>query len=172
MLKDWHKQPRPRLAAIAAGLALLGLAGCSATGKSGTSAATSENAEPAASAKGLLAKGGTTASSRYVDPALVSAASVAENAPAEQPAYGGPQEEPALAGAVMRPTGIRAGSVSIFSTPAPAAAEPMATGTVRVGAAAGRVDATAGSVFSVPAPPAAGMTPDCGTDLDGTPLNC
>ena len=159
-------------ALLALSLAIASLSGCATSGKSDGDTVAADGAEPEPSAKGLLAKGGTTASNRYVDPALVSSASVAEDASTPD-AYGVPaQEAPDLAGAVSQPTGIRAGSVSIFSAPAPVMGDATMSGTVPAHAAPGRVNATAGSVFSAPPAAAAYDGAGCGTAADGTPLSC
>lgn len=152
-------------------LAVGGLAGCATKGSTGDAAASDEQ-EPDASAEGLLAKGGTTASSGYVDPTLVSSASAAEET-ATPDVYGAQaQAAPDLAGAVSQPTGIRAGSVSIFSGTPSVAVEPATTGTVPANAGPGRVNATAGSVFSAPPAAPAYDAPSCGTTVNGAPLSC
>jgi hypothetical protein len=156
-------------ALLAVSLAIGALAGCATKATSAGDTATSDGSEPAPSAN---SKDGTTASNRYIDPALVSSASVADDTSAPD-AYGVPaQEAPDLAGAVSQPTGIRAGSVSIFSAPAPVVGEAVMTGTVPGSAAPGRVNATAGSVFSAPAPAPVYGDPACGTAADGTPVSC
>lgn len=171
MPNNWQNKRRFG-ALLAVSLAIAALAGCATKAPSAGDTATSGEPEPDPSAKGLLAKGGTTASNRYIDPALVSSASVADDTSAPD-AYGVPaQEAPDLAGAVSQPTGIRAGSVSIFSAPAPVVGEAVMTGTVPGSAAPGRVNATAGSVFSAPPPAPVYGDPACGTAADGTPVSC
>ncbi|HEV7436170.1 MAG TPA: hypothetical protein VGO22_15025 [Pseudorhizobium sp.] len=150
------------------GLITLALAGCATSAKQ-EGEGTSSEAESASSAAGARAKGGTTPSTGYVDPALVSAASVAESdSPADASLA---QPQPGFADLVAQPTGIRAGSVSIFSGSVVTNVPPPTTATLPATAAPGRVNATAGSVFSAPAPAAMPATPSCGT-IEGTPLNC
>lgn len=68
------------------------------------------------------------------------------------------------AGVVTQPTGIRAGSASIFSgNAAPATDAPAPAMT------SGGINARTGSVFSAPAQYA---SESCGTDVDGNPLSC
>lgn len=174
-----------RKRAVAAAFCVAILSGCTTAQK--TADAADEGSPPqtgtAADAKGVLAKGGTTASSRYVDP-MISAnrgqAQVGNQVPqTAQP--GAPeattgQASPSIAGLANQPTGVRAGSFSIFSSPtAPAPAPeqmpggattsaPQATGPVP---ALGRVNAASTSVFSSQRPPAT-----CGTDAAGVPLSC
>lgn len=159
----------------AAGLALLVLPGCS-TSKTPGSAADPTGDKPA-TARGQSAKGGKNTSSGYVDPALVSASSAARASATGIPVDGASDDYPgggAMAqGVVTQPTGIRAGSVSIFSGAAPASTEPAEYGTMPAATVTGRVDARTGSVFSAPAAPASQYdTQGCGTDADGNPLNC
>lgn len=71
------------------------------------------------------------------------------------------------AGVVTQPTGIRAGSASIFSgnvavaAPATDAPPPAMT--------SGGINARTGSVFSAPA---TYLSESCGTDIDRNPLSC
>jgi hypothetical protein len=154
---------------------------------------------------GLTAKGSLTANTHYVDP-LVSTAGRHQQQARQQPgtqapaaagqqlqtpppaastaaAFPPPPAAPAqsLSGLATQPTGVRAGSFSIFSSaapapsamppapPAPAAAAsqaPDATGSVPTG---GNFSATSGSVFT-PRQPLAPRT--CPTDKSGRPVNC
>ena len=157
---------------IAAGAAAIALSGCTTSGKSG-SADESAIKETAAS-KGRSANAGETASSSYTDPAVVSASSAAYDA--DGMVADGVQAAPdpdsfagdaMAAGVVTQPTGIRAGSASIFSgsvaVAAPATDAPAP-------AMAGRgINARTGSVFSAPAQY---PSESCGTDIDGNPLSC
>ncbi|MCJ8518291.1 hypothetical protein ABID21_001400 [Pseudorhizobium tarimense] len=173
MPKTWHRWQRRHVANfMVQGLLIFALAGCATSGKKEDEDGASGQAKPAVSAKGLLAKGGTTVSNDYVDPGLVSAASVAENG---APPDAGPamaQAQPGFAELVTQPTGIRAGSISIFSGSVATTADPAATATIPATATPGRVNATAGSVFSAPAPAVMPATRSCGTAADGMPLSC
>ena len=154
---------------IAAGAAAIALSGCTTSSKSG-SADESAIKETAAS-KGRSANAGETASSSYTDPAVVSASSaaydadgmVADGVPAapDPDSYAG---DAMAAGVVTQPTGIRAGSASIFSGNAAPATDAPAP------AMAGRgINARTGSVFSAPTQY---PSESCGTDIDGNPLSC
>jgi hypothetical protein len=151
------------------------LPGCS-TSNTSESAADAATQDKPATARGLPAKGGKTASSGYVDPALVSASSATPPSGTGIPVGAAAADYPGDAmaqGVVTQPTGIRAGSVSIFSGSAPPAIEPAANGTMPVATTTGRVDARTGSVFSAPTAPATQYdAQECGTDGDGNPLNC
>lgn len=160
----------------AAGIALLVLPGCSTSKTPGSAAADPAQGKPA-TARGQSAKGSKNASSGYVDPALVSASSAARASGTGIPVEGASDDYPggdAMAqDVVTQPTGIRAGSVSIFSGAAAASTEPTAYGTMPATTATGRVDARTGSVFSAPAAPASQYdTQGCGADADGNRLNC
>ncbi len=182
---------RPRIAAT---LCLVLLAGCTTTR---TSAEATDAAAPktgtATDAKGILAKGGTTASNRYRDPMVSTGArqmQARNGIPTEaapevtDPAAGGTtaQASPSIAGLATQPTGVRAGSFSIFSSPvAPNSGPEMATGAVATETSAsalvpeapgpaqatGRVNAAMTSVFS-----ARQSIPGCGTDAAGNALSC
>lgn len=131
-------------------------------------------------ARGMLAKGGETAANGYVDPYVRSAASLnqqAANEPAPSPAPENPaaaSQSASLAELVTQPTGIRAGSVSIFSGQAPAAyADPADTASMPAGQPPRRISATTGSVFSAaPQNSPATNASACGTDTQGQPLSC
>jgi hypothetical protein len=139
--------------------------------------------------QGLLAKGGTTASGRYVDPVIVKApphqqakmglpASPRPDAPSQAaagfppaPASGAAPGAAAgsIAGLSTQPTGVRASSVSIFSaSPAPAGMAP-APQNAGGAAPAGGINAATGSVFSPRQP--LGTNP-CQSDSAGRPVNC
>ncbi|TDK38779.1 hypothetical protein E2F50_01100 [Rhizobium deserti] len=132
-------------------------------------------AEPAGSEAPATAKGGTTASNRYVDPIVSTKQSDSQaRAPAgQQPGPDGapagfppaPQQPPSIAGLATQPTGVRAGSVSIFSSATPAPA-PSGAGASPSGAS---ISPATGSVFTPrqPLPPSA-----CGTSAQGTNVSC
>jgi hypothetical protein len=163
-----------------AGICLAVLSGCSTTQK--TAEASGSGAAPAAStaadAKGILAKGGTTASSTYVDPMVSTgqrrmqaqerSRSDAQSIAAEMPGHPA-QASPSIAGLATEPTGVRAGSFSIFSAaqpPASAAGDPVSADVAGNAPNTTGVSAARRSVFSA-APAAA-----CGTDAQGNPLSC
>ena len=161
-----RRQSRLRLL-IAAGAAAIALSGCTTSGKSGS--ADESAIKETASSKGRAADAGETASSSYTDPAVVSASSaaydrdgvVADGVPATPDSFAG---DAMAAGVVIQPTGIRAGSASIFSgnaAPATDAPAPAMTGR--------GINARTGSVFSAPAQY---PSESCGTDIDGNPLSC
>lgn len=157
------------LAIAVTALLVIALSGCATAGKQ--KEGPEAEAVSSVAEKTQSANRGGGASTGYVDPALASASA----APAEGTAGGASaQPGPGLAGLVTQPTGIRAGSVSIFSAPAQVAPEPMATGTVAP--TSGRVNATAGSMYSTPAPVpvyAPEYAPgSCGRAEDGVPLSC
>jgi len=147
------------------------LAGCATAGK-GQSDASGEEVGAAASANGKLASNDASSSSPYVDPAVASAS-------AQQDTYGSeggggpPPAGSGIAGLVTQSTGIRAGSVSIFSAPGQTSQQPQATVTAPTApAATGHVNATAGSMFSAPAPTVSYTPGSCGRAEDGAPLSC
>ena len=156
------------------------LCGCSTT-KTAAEASDTPSASSAADAKGILAKGGTTASNRYVDPMVSTARGQmqARSGPGSTPQTAAantlptemPEGAPSIAGLTTEPTGVRAGSFSIFSSSQPPASEtdsPTAETTGTVANTPG-VSAARRSVFS--ASPAQTASP-CGTDAQGTPLSC
>ncbi|MFN7025777.1 MAG: hypothetical protein ACK4QP_14940, partial [Pseudorhizobium sp.] len=110
-----------------------------------------------------------SSASPYVDPAVASA---------QQDTYGSQGGGPApagsgIAGMVTQSTGIRAGSVSIFSSAGQTSQQPQATVTAPTApTATGRVNATAGSMFSAPAPTVTYTPGSCGRAEDGVPLSC
>jgi hypothetical protein len=126
---------------------------------------TADGAVAAADAKGVAAKGSAAGSGKYVDP-MVSTGS--RQASKRVPAGGqaGPtglpeetmpgQASPSISGLATQPTGVRAGSFSLFSSPtAPAPAPtqmsdgPAAPAADATGSApAGRVNAATTSLFS------------------------
>jgi len=161
-------------------LSALMLCGCSTTKKTADAAAEAQPSQTAApaSAKGILAKGGTTAANGYVDPVISKASrqqqqtqAAATDAP---PAAGAlpttPGQPASIAGLATQPTNVRAGSGSIFSSAPPAAAEPTAiTGPVPATLPRRNFNATASSVYSAQQPmPGAG----CGNDPRGNPVSC
>lgn len=208
---------------LAVGICLLALSGCSLFGKAASSA---DAAEPELAAapkapqvrsqmpspqgvnpqnsnpKGIMAKGGLTASSRYVDPAVSASAhptpqtapaklmtgmmpksmhagatpalTAAAFPPAPAPAQNAVPDQTApvsIAGLAVQPTGIRASSVSIFSStvPAPAAyaPSPQTTAAVPVYASAAPTGVGAG----VPRQPLR-TGAACGTTAIGRPASC
>lgn len=157
---------------LAAVVMPLALSGCTTGGKAGETGEAESGA--AAPSEERRAKAGDT-SSGYTDPALVSASSSGYGADGMNadgaPGMAGSELDQAntlAPGVVTQPTGIRAGSNSIFSGGAPAAAPPS-PGAAPAVYPAGRIDARSGSVFSAPVPVPAGT---CGTDVDGYPLSC
>jgi hypothetical protein len=160
-----------------AGVCLAVLSGCSTT--QNTADAADSGAAPAAGtaadAKGILAKGGTTASSTYVDPVVSTgqrrmqaqerSRSDAQSVAAETPAY----TSSSIAGLATEPTGVRAGSFSIFSAaqpPAPAAGDPASADAAGNAPSTTGVSAARRSVFS------AAPAPACGADAEGNLLSC
>nr|CAD6412690.1 hypothetical protein REQ54_01047 [Rhizobium sp. Q54] len=168
---------RTSLVAALSLLAIVALPSCS-TSKTGRTADAPAAAADSPKAKGLLAKGGRTARARYVDPALVSAhsptlvADAATAAPGGEapPSVDGTAGDAMAQGVVTQPTGIRAGTVSIFSGAPVSAAGPSAAGSVPP-PPPGRMDARAGSLFGSP-PTAAPAVEACGTDERGLPISC
>ncbi|MCB5201925.1 hypothetical protein LH464_05465 [Neorhizobium sp. T786] len=165
-----HFQGLPLPLLMATGLMLASLSGCS-TSKA-TDSAEVQVAGDSPSKKAGHTRSGKTASSGYVDPALVSASSAAQTSgrAADDSGTSNATTSPGEAmgqGVVTQPTGIRAGSMSIFSNAAPPAPEPPVAETTAAPAAPGRVDARTGSVFSAPSVPQG-----CGTDGLGYPISC
>ena len=171
---------RAGIAAAALAAALCGCTTSETVGAGDSAAPSAVRATKQNDPKGLLAKGGETASSGYVDPMVRSAAS------AEKPQDSGSMtamvpepsaSEPASIGEIVtQPTGIRAGTVSIFSGTASApVAEPESTSaTLEPDASpARRIRPAAGSVFSTAPQHSAdeGASP-CGTDTEGQPVRC
>ena len=158
-------------------LSIAALPSCS-TGKASRTGEAPATAAGSQKAKGLLAKGGETARARYIDPALVSAHSPALVADAAAvgseeerlPSTENPAGNAMGQGVVTQPTGIRAGTVSIFSGAPTSAAGPAATASVP-SSPSGRIDARSGSLFGR-SPAAAPAAEDCGTDDRGDPLSC
>ncbi|MFB9952102.1 hypothetical protein ACFFP0_24915 [Rhizobium puerariae] len=159
----------------------LALSGCTTTSKTADATAGQPKAAKPASAKGILAKGGTTASNLYVDPVVSkapgqqqaqapapAAVPAAENAFPPAPAA---QQQASIAGLATQPTAVRAGIGTIFSAnpPMPAAAAPSANGPVPAELPRRNFNATTASLFGLqqPAPAAA-----CGTDERGNPISC
>ena len=175
----------PRTACVA--VLALSLTGCATTNRTEEMGS---GDQAAADAKGIAAKGGTTAASTYVDPyvstnprQMQAARQPAQNgqaAPGEVPATGAPVSDGSsgsLAGLATQPTGVRAGSFSIFSAgtasaqpPQPAMDDPAVPATAATAVSpSGQVNAATRSVFSSSAPPA---TAGCGLDQQGQPLSC
>ncbi|CAD7023346.1 hypothetical protein REJC140_00177 [Pseudorhizobium endolithicum] len=172
---------RTSLVAALGLLAIVALPSCS-TSKTGQTAEAPAEAADSPKARGLLAKGGQTARARYIDPALVSAhsptlvADAATATPDEEapPSVDGTAGDAMAQGVVTQPTGIRAGTVSIFSG-APVSTAPVSAGPAAAGSVPppppGRMDARAGSLFGSP-PAAAPVVEACGTDHRGLPISC
>ncbi len=158
------------------------LSGCMTAKKAEDGAAPGDTA--AAETEGLKAPppaetGKAASASQYVDPMITKepgapgkhqAKTAAAGAPAQQaPAANASAFPPApaqpsgsIAGLATQPTGVRAGSFSIFS----AAPAPQPAGTPSPGTG---ISATTGSMFTPRQPlPAAG----CTTDAAGFPVNC
>ncbi len=163
-------------------LSALTLSGCTTTKKTADATTPAPRTTVAASAKGILAKGRTTASNRRTDPAVPkvevqSAQAPDATAPAAvptaentfPPAPAQPQQA-SIAGLATQSTGVRADSGTIFSANPPmAAAAPSGNGPVPANLPRRNFNATTASVYSTPqALPAAA----CGTDAQGTPLSC
>jgi hypothetical protein len=174
-----HHAFRNRLAVMC--LCALTLSSCMMNKKTADAAPDAQQPEAGQPAGPALANGGTTASTRYVDP-LVSAGHGRRQAQAHVPqtavpgALGtspesgfppAPQQPASISGLVTQPTGVRAGSVSIYSSAPPASADsPPNTGSVPGN---GPINATTGSMFTPrqPLPPTS-----CGNDAKGNPLTC
>lgn len=84
------------------------------------------------------------------------------------------QASPSISGLATQPTGVRAGSFSIFSSPTAAAPPPTqmtdsatvpAAGTAGSVPQSGHMNAATKSVFSA-------QPTNCGTDANGAPLSC
>ncbi len=161
-------------------LSALTLGGCTTTKKTADATTPAPRTTVPASAKGMLAKGGTTASNRHVDPAMSKASAqqtqtsavpaavpTAENT--FPPAPAAPQQT-SIAGLATQPTGVRADSGTIFSSNPPmAAAAPSGNGPVPANLPRRNFNATTASVYSAQqAVPAAA----CGADAQGNPLSC
>src|SRR5690606_4103154 len=158
-----EKHPQNHMAAFAAILTVtIGLAGCKTTGTD-ASGAEALSGQATAEKSARSARSETSSSSDYVDPALVSASSIAGEE------YNAPQEDASsLAGVVTQPTGIRAGNSSIFSNAAP----PTPGGSDIYAPPSGRIDARTGSMFTAPAATSTPAAGNCGTDADGYSLSC
>ena len=165
---------------LVAGLCIAMLAGCSTTRKTADASASADAVDTSEDASGILAKGGTKASGTYVDPMVATARGrkLAQNGMPVGPQMGGTpmqnaltQHSPSIAAAVTEPTGVRAGSVSIFSSHTAATATaaafdsplPKAASQAPVG---GSVNAMTRSVFSAGTPVA------CGNDAQGNMISC
>ncbi|MGK9054210.1 hypothetical protein [Neorhizobium petrolearium] len=178
MPKTLSHPSNTRLTLAIACLSAVMLCGCSTTRKTAEAAAEAAPSQPAkpASARGILAKGGTTASNRYIDPVISKASeprlaqAPAANAPPPSDAFPPAPEQPAsIAGLATQPTNVRAGSGSIFSAAPPAAAEPSGIAPASAELPRRNFNATAASVFSTrQAMPAAA----CGNSQQGTPISC
>ncbi|AXV15330.1 hypothetical protein CYG48_06220 [Neorhizobium sp. SOG26] len=171
--------PRARLLLVVAGLSLLSLAGCTSTKKvaEDSPAASPRNAIPEA-LKRDLANGGTTVSVARPSPAnpeeaarmaAVADASASTPEDAFPPAPEQPVQNP-MAGLATQPTGVRAGTGTIFSAapPLPAATDPSATGPVPANLPRRNFNAMTASVYSAPqAVPATacGVDPQTGAEL-------
>ncbi len=166
---------------------MLALGGCMTSNKppeppsaEADGAASAATAEAAAPPAGNAAKtAGASATGRYVDPLITKAPrhanqpAVAPTSSAAPPGSGFPDapSQPAgsIAGTVTQPTGVRAGSFSIFSSGQGAVAgqpDGPVAGAPQPGTGLG---AKNGGVFAPrqPLPPAT-----CPTDNSGQPLNC
>jgi hypothetical protein len=165
-------------------LSALTLSGCTTTKKTADATTPAPRTTVPASARGILAKGGTTASNRYVNPAIAKASAQRAQAAAPAatmsaavptpentfpPAPAQPQQA-SIAGLATQPTGVRADSGTIFSSNPPmAAAAPSGNGPVPANLPRRNFNATTASVYSTQqATPAAA----CGTDAQGNPLSC
>lgn len=184
---------RATRAGFAAAFSLILLAGCTTTQKSADStdpATAAPKTGTAIDAKGILAKGGATAANRYRDPMVSTGqrqmqagnnSAIPEQAQISAPQSEGAVQQPSasIAGLATQPTGVRAGSFSIFAssaTPSPvqasasaaedASASALVQETAAAPAAPGRVSAATMSVFS-----ANRSAPACSTDAAGN-LSC
>lgn len=172
------------MALAAASVSALLLSGCTTTKETAEAGISQPETTKPSSAKGILAKGGTTASNRYVDP-VISKASGKQQAQAQTPpaSTASPNESgfpiaptapqpSSIAGLATQPTSIRAGSSTIFSSNPPASApstSPSASGPVPAELPRRNFNATTASLFGLQqAVPAA----TCGTDPQGNPLTC
>ncbi|MCQ1852987.1 hypothetical protein [Neorhizobium galegae] len=161
-------------------LSALMLGGCTTTKKTADATTPAPRTTVPASAKGILAKGGTTATNRYVDPAISKgSAQQAQTSPTPAavpspentfpPAPAQPQQA-SIAGLATQPTGVRADSGTIFSSNPPmAAAGPSGDGPVPANLPRRNFNATTASVYSTPQATRAAA---CGADAQGNPLSC
>ncbi len=158
------------------------LGGCTTTKKTADATTPAPRTMVPESIKGsTLAKGGATASNRRIDPAAakgaqqqVAAPAMAVAGPSAENAFPPAPETPpqtSIAGLATQPTGVRAGTGTIFSSapPAPPVADPSARGPVPANLPRRNFNAMTASVYSAaqPAPPAA-----CGTDAQGNAVSC
>ncbi|EUB95912.1 hypothetical protein PMI07_002400 [Rhizobium sp. CF080] len=163
-------------------LSALTLGGCTTMKKTADATTPAPRTTVPASARGILAKGGTTASNRHVNPAISKAQQQQAQPPAATaqaavptpentfpPAPAQPQQA-SIAGLATQPTGVRADSGTIFSSNPPmAAAAPSGNGPVPANLPRRNFNATTASVYSAQqATPAAA----CGADAQGNPLSC
>jgi hypothetical protein len=160
------------------------LASCSTTGKTADAGDGTAEAD-AADSREVPAKGGTAVSGKYVDPMVSTGARQAQSgnrmpAGGQANAAGLPegtmpgQASSSISGLATQPTGVRAGSFSIFSSPTAPAPPPtqMSDGTAASAAGgtvaappSGHLNAANKSVFSA-------QPTNCGTDANGAPLSC
>lgn len=139
-------------------VSLLGLSGCVSAVTDEEMAATAKKPEVAGQQKQQMAATAAPAAGaqqgHYVDPAVASAAG-ATTAPAQHQAAGGPAQgygaAADIAGLTTQPTGISAGTSSIYSTasavPSPAATAPGAAG---AGVSSQKITPALSSVYSAP----------------------
>jgi hypothetical protein len=172
--------PSGRQFLAAAGFSLLILSGCTTTKKVAEAPASTPRTTIPESLKRDLAKGGTTASnvpqpsSGESDGAAQVALAAEASTPAPEAAFPPAPEQPpqnSMAGLATQPTGVRAGSGTIFSAapPVPAAADPSASGPVPANLPRRNFNAMAASVYSAPqAVPAAG----CSTGSQSSEVSC
>ena len=152
----------------AVGLILASLSGCATAGNGQVDA---NPAEAGIAAAAKPADNDTSGASPYVDPVVASAS-------AQEATYADESSAPAppgsgVAGLVTQSTGIRAGSVSIFSSSGQPSPQPQATVAAPTAPAeTGSVNATAGSMFNAPAPTSTYTPGSCGRAEDGVPLSC
>lgn len=180
---------RARLVLCVLGLALL--SGCSTSREAADSGDDTVVLPAGAETTGVSARNGAARNGRYVDPMVSTARGQAAARTGGQPESSGeaaaaeaantyPDAPPSIGGLATEPTGVRAGSFSIFSSAQPQTQpQPQAptadggsaptTGAAPAPQGGGGVSAARRSVFSSTAPAAA---PGCGTDARGTPLSC
>lgn len=139
-------------------VSLLGLSGCVSAVTDEEMAATAKKPEVAGQQKQQMAATAAPAAGaqqgHYVDPAVASAAG-ATTAPAQHHAAGGPAQgygaAADIAGLTTQPTGISAGTSSIYSTasavPSPAATAP---GAAAAGVPSQKITPALSSVYSAP----------------------
>ncbi len=139
-------------------VSLLGLSGCVSAVTDEEMAATAKKPEVAGQQKPQTAATAAPAAGaqqgHYVDPAVASAAG-ATTAPAQHQAAGGPAQgygaAADIAGLTTQPTGISAGTSSIYSTasavPSPAATAP---GAAAAGVSSQKITPALSSVYSAP----------------------